>query len=194
MREPSHKTFVRGSAGIAITLGIAAWAVAQQPGEKPVSADPRLQRGHYLVTILACGDCHTPFKMGSKGPEPDLSRALSGHPAGTKLPPAPPLPQGWMWVGSATNTAFAGPWGVSYAPNITSDATGLGQWTEEMFVQAFRTGKHAGGGRPILPPMPWQMYGKMTGEDLKAVFAALRATPPIKNAAPASEPAAPPPK
>ena len=190
MRGISPKACIRGAGGLTIAMAVAAWAVAQPSGTQ--AANARVERGQYLVTILACGDCHTPFRMGPQGPEPDQSRALSGHPAGMKLPAVPPLPEGWMWVGSATNTAFAGPWGVSYAPNLTSDATGLGQWTEEMFVQALRTGKHAGVGRPILPPMPWPQYGKMTDDDLKAVFAALHATRPIKNAAPLSEPAPPP--
>jgi hypothetical protein len=191
MRNVSRTTYIRGALGVTIALGVAAWAVAQPAGTRSAAGSARLERGQYLVTILACGDCHTPFKMGPRGPEPDASRALSGHPADVKLPAPPPLRDGWAWVGSATNTAFAGPWGVSYAPNLTPDATGLGQWTEAMFVQALRTGKHAGVGRPILPPMPWPQYARMTDDDLKAVFAALRATRPIKNAAPPSEPAPP---
>ena len=193
MRRLSARTAIGGVVGLGIVAGVAA-AWADTPSGKPPSNGARVERGQYLVTILACGDCHTPFRMGPRGPEPDQSLAMSGHPADLKLPPPPRVSDGWAWVGSATNTAFAGPWGVSYAPNLTPDPTGLGQWTEEMFVQALRTGKHAGVGRPILPPMPWPQYSKMTDDDLKAVFAALRATQPIKNAAPPSEPAAPPPQ
>jgi len=47
-----------------------------------------------------------------------------------------------------------------------------------------RTGRHLGQGRQILPPMPWQVYGNMTDEDLKAVYAYLRQIPPIKNKVP----------
>jgi hypothetical protein len=32
--------------------------------------------------------------------------------------------------------------------------------------------------------MPWQEIGKMTDEDLKAIFAYLRSLPPINNAIP----------
>ena len=83
--------------------------------------------------------------MGAKGPEPDMTRMLSGSPETSKLPP-PPAPAGpWIWSGTADNTAFAGPWGISYAANLTPDKnTGLGIWTEEMFVKAMRTGKHMG--------------------------------------------------
>jgi hypothetical protein len=144
-----------------------------------------LDRGRYIVATTGCHDCHTPLRMGPKGPEPDMSRQLSGHPASMPLGPAPKLEGGWMWAGSATNTAFAGPWGISYAINLTPDnATGLGKWTEEMFVQAMKTGKHAGIGRPILPPMPWQALSHMTDSDLRSIFAALRKVPPIVNAVP----------
>jgi hypothetical protein len=53
----------------------------------------------YLVNAMGCHDCHTPKKMGPQGPELDLSRALSGHPEGSDLPPAP-RPQG-PWAATA---------------------------------------------------------------------------------------------
>jgi hypothetical protein len=82
-------------------------------------------------------------------------------------------------------STWFGPWGVSFSANLTPDkATGLGSWTEEMFMKAIRTGKHQGEGRPILPPMPWQDLRQMTDEDLKAVFAFLQSIPPIVNAVP----------
>src|SRR4051812_33257047 len=43
------------------------------------------ERGKYLVTTTGCNDCHTPWKMGPQGPEPDMSRMLSGHPAAMKI-------------------------------------------------------------------------------------------------------------
>ena len=102
------------------------------------------------------------------------------------MPAAPPPSGPWIVSSSATNTAFAGPWGVTYATNLTSDkATGIGLWTEEMFVKTMRTGKHFGVGRDILPPMPWRGLGQLTDDDLKAIFAYLRSLPPIENAIPA---------
>src|SRR6185295_12637499 len=83
----------------------------------------QIARGAYLVTIAACNDCHTPWKMGPKGPEPDMSRMLSGHPHDAQMPPAPKQQGPWIWNGAATNTAFAGPWGVSFARNLTPDET-----------------------------------------------------------------------
>jgi hypothetical protein len=132
--------------------------------------------------------------MGPKGPEPDMTKMLSGHPEGLKMPP-PPRPVG-PWVASiaATFTAFAGPWGVSYAPNLTPDQnTGMGVWTEDFFVKAIKSGKHFGASREILPPMPWQSYRNLPDSELKAIFAYLRSIPPIANHVPDSEPAPPPP-
>jgi hypothetical protein len=157
---------------------------AQVPA--PASTGPTVERGKYLVAITACNDCHTPFKLGEHGPEPDMSRMLSGHPELMTMPPAPTLVEGpWLMTGGATNTAWAGPWGVSYTANLTPDPkTGLGTWTEEMFIAAMRTGKQMGNGRPILPPMPWSWYGKMTDDDLKSIFMYLKTIPPIDNAVP----------
>lgn len=115
-----------------------------------------------------------------------MTRPLSGHPAALKMGPAPRLSGDWAWAGSASMTAFSGPWGISYAANLTPDKeTGLGNWTEEMFIATMRTGKHAGVHRPLLPPMPWQSLARMTDADLKALFAYLHALPPLKNAVPA---------
>jgi hypothetical protein len=158
----------------------------------PAATSP-VERGKYLVTILGCNDCHTPWKMGPKGPENDMTRMLSGHPEALKMPP-PPKPSGpWNSSIAAPFTAFAGPWGISYAANLTPDQnTGIGIWTEDMFVRALRTGKHMGTSRDILPPMPWPGYRHMTDDDLKSIFAYLKSIPPITNHVPDSEPAPPP--
>jgi hypothetical protein len=116
---------------------------------------------------------------------------LSGHPESLVMPPPPALGDGpWVWMGAGTNTAFAGPWGISYAFNLTPDATGLKEWTEEMFVGAIKTGWHMGveNSRMILPPMPWPAYRNATEEDLKAIYAYLRTIPPISNTVPAIQP------
>ena len=60
---------------------------------------------------------------------------------------------------AATNTAWSGPWGVSFTANLTPDPeTGLGRWTLRNFMDTIRSGRHMGRGRPILPPMPWTAY------------------------------------
>ena len=155
----------------------------------------QVERGKYLVTVTGCNDCHTPWSMGPDGPAPDKTRFLSGHPENLTMPPPPKLPEGpWNWVGAASFTTFSGPWGISYAINLTPDKTGMGNWKEEQFVQALRTGKHKGRGRPILPPMPWPNFSQMTDADLKAMFAYLQSLPPIANTVPVAVITAPPKK
>jgi hypothetical protein len=151
----------------------------------------RTERGRYLVTMIGCNDCHTPLKMGPKGPEPDMDRFLSGHPEQMGPLPAVPARGPWLWAGAATNTAFAGPWGVSYAANLTPDRnTGMGIWTEDMFLKAIRTGRHMGVSREILPPMPWPAFRSATDEDLKSIYAYLRSLKPVVNHVPDVQPPA----
>ncbi len=155
--------------------------------------DPKVKRGAYLVALGGCNDCHTPLKMGPKGPEPDGTRLLSGHPEGVGMPPAPKLPPGpWLWLGAATNTAFAGPWGVTFSSNLTPDPeTGLKATDAATFIQWIRSGRHLGKGRPLLPPMPIQNLQAATDEDLRALHAYLRSLPPLKNRVPNHVPSAP---
>ena len=153
-----------------------------------------VERGRYLVTIGSCNDCHTPKIFTAKGPVLDSTRMLSGHPANSPLPEIPKGvigPAQWGALASNDLTAWAGPWGVSYAYNLTPDMkTGIGGWTEELFIQTLRKGKFMGASRDILPPMPWEMVAQMSDDDLKAVFAYLKSLPPIENAIPPPMPPA----
>jgi hypothetical protein len=156
-------------------------------GSDPVAASPDpVSRGRYLVNSIGCDDCHTPKKMTPNGFEFDHTRRLSGHPQDSALPAPPPVAPGpWIATAAWDLTAWSGPWGVSYAFNLTPDEnTGIGSWSEETFVGAIRTGRHMGVARPILPPMPWQVYRNLSDEDLKAVYAYLRTIPAISNRVP----------
>jgi len=145
----------------------------------------RVKRGAQLAAFGGCVDCHTPFKLGHNGPEKDMARGLSGHPAELALPPPPKLNAPWNWGGSGSMTAFVGPWGISYSTNLTPDReTGIGAWSEKDFIQAMRKGKHLGVGRPIMPPMPWQSVGSLPDSDLRALFAYLKSQPSVKNKVP----------
>ncbi len=156
-------------------------AASQEP--TPALTAQRVARGEYLVKVAACNDCHTPWKLGDNGPEPDMSLMLSGHPAALTMPPPPGMSPPWVASASATNTAWATPLGVAFAANLTPHATGLGGWTQQQFVFALRTGRHKGVGRPILPPMP-NTLRLLTDEDLVSIFTYLRSIPPIDNVAP----------
>lgn len=156
-----------------------------------ITQDSLIKRGDYLVRTMGCDDCHSPKAFGPKGPGIVEGKRLSGHQAGTKLGPIDPsvMKNGWVLF-SMTGTAVVGPWGTSYAANITSDSTGIGMWTEEQFFRAIRKGLYKGleGSRPLLPPMPWEVYKEMTDDDLRAIFAYLKSTDPVKNPVPAFTP------
>lgn len=170
--------------GLPMLLGV----TLQEKRQTPAGSKAQVERGKYLVHAAGCNDCHSPKVFTDQGPVPDESRLLSGHPGGGKIPAIPKGaigPDTWGGLFSNDLTAWAGPWGVSFARNLTPDvATGLGSWTEDIFVKAIRTGKDMGEGRAILPPMPWQEYRNMTDADLKAIFAYLRSLKPIENAVP----------
>ena len=175
-------------AGSCLLLATMFWTAIGE--DKP---DQKLaNRGKYLVNAMGCNDCHTPWKMGPKGPEPDMTRFLSGHPQDMALPPAPAAPPGpWIGAFAATMTAWSGPWGVSFTRNLTSDKeTGLGDWTEQNFIATIRTGKRMGKGRDLLPPMPWFAYKNLSDNDLKSIFAYLRTIPVVKNKVPEPMPPA----
>jgi mono/diheme cytochrome c family protein len=146
---------------------------------------PNVEHGASLVRTMGCNDCHTPWKIGPKGPEMDMTRALTGHPQDLKMPPAPQLPEGpWIGVMSATNTAWAGPWGVSFTANLTPDKeTGLGNWSVADIVKAIRTGVRPDG-RGLVPIMPWPAYAKLTQSDAEAIAAYLKSLPAVRNQVP----------
>lgn len=168
-------------------LGAAASLMLACASEPKVEGDALALRGKYMVGILGCDDCHSPKVFTEKGPHPDLTRRLSGHVAGSAVPPVPRDalgPDGWGALASNDMTVWAGPWGISFASNLTPHPDGLGLWTEEQFIKTLRTGLHLGVGRPVLPPMPWPAYSQLPDDDLRAVFAFLKTLPPIANTVP----------
>lgn len=155
-----------------------------KPESEELTQEQMIDRGKYLVDFGGCHDCHSPKKgFDENGPVFDKDRLLSGHPADEQIAKVDTSSQ---WIHSNMNlTAWTGPWGVSYTANLTPDGpTGLGNWTEEIFMKAMRTGKHMGYGRPILPPMPWFSVKVLTDEDIKSVFAYLKSLPPVSNKVP----------
>jgi hypothetical protein len=149
------------------------------------------QWGQHIVTVSGCHDCHSPKKMTAMGPQIDSTMMLSGHPA--QMPDFNVNRKETEAKGLVTTqdlTAWAGPWGVSYTANLTSDSTGIGTWTEGQFMYAIRNGKYKGleNSRPLLPPMPWDMYRNFSDDELKAIFAYLKSTKPIRNVVPPPKP------
>ena len=154
---------------------------------KPKTQAEMIALGKYIVSTSGCDDCHTPKIFTDKGPIFDTTRSLSGFPHEEILPAIDMNmigPDKWVMTEKHLG-AWVGPWGISYASNLTPDkATGIGTLTEEMFLKTLKEGKYMGVGRPLLPPMPWQVYGQKTDEDLKAIYAYLMSIKPINNLVP----------
>lgn len=155
----------------AFTLAFTALAAAScsktPPADEsraPASADTlaTAHHGAYLATAMGCHDCHTPGALFGK---PDFQRTL----AGSEL--------GW-----------SGPWGVSYASNLTPDpVTGIGAWTEDQIVLALRTGKRPDG-TDLRPPMPWPNAATLTNRDVHSLAKYLKSIVPVNHSVPAAVP------
>jgi cytochrome c553 len=166
---------------------------AQTPKAETTKGQAELEaRGKYLVTIMGCGDCHSPYGPDAK---PIPGREFSGHPENAPLPTWDPsmLEKGNLATIAPTFTAFAGPFGLAVAGNITPDMeTGIGTLTAEGLIKSWRTGKHWKQDRMVLPPMPMEPYSHLTDADIRAIHAYLFTLKPVKNNFPASKPAGPP--
>jgi len=131
------------------------------PQPKPAKTD-QVAYGKYLVNAAACQECHSPV---------DAQNAM--------------LP-GLEFSGGR---AFAFPDGsVVRSANLTQDEeSGIGTWTEDMFVGRFKQYLDSGYHLPKVQPgefntvMPWTMYGGMEKEDLKAIYSYLNTIKPISN-------------
>jgi len=174
------------SAILLLFLGLSIFAVKPQ-GKEDNNVD-LITRGKYPSVSSGCGDCHSPKIFKGMEMLEDSTRLMSGHPSDQKIDDIPNgflSPDKWIAATNAHMTAWAGPWGISYSANLTPDeATGLGAWEVDNFIETIRSGKHLGFGRPVLPPMPWYNYARMSDEDLTAIFAYLMSLPPIENRVP----------
>lgn len=167
------------------------YAKVPEQGEPEMTQEQMVKRGKYLVTTIGCADCHSPKTFGERGPEEQKGLELSGYRQGQELPQISrdALEKGWMLM-NADLTAAVGPWGVSFAANITSDETGIGTWSLEQFKTSIRKGKYKGmeNGRDLLPPMPWFNFAQLSDDDLEAMYIYLQSTKPVENVVPAPIP------
>ena len=140
-------------------LGGAALAACLGGSISGAAADAQTDRGKYLVTVMGCGDCHTP---GSFLGHPDKARFLGGSDVGFAIPGL----------------------GVFVGRNLTpDDDTGLGKWTKEQIIIAITTGARPDG-RILAPIMPYESFKSLTKADAQAIAAYLKALKPVKNAVP----------
>jgi mono/diheme cytochrome c family protein len=124
-------------------------------GSAPEKAASPVERGAYVAGLGGCAICHT--QMDWKTMQPVMDKAFAG--------------------GFTMKEEF-GEW---TSPNITPDPeTGIGKWTDEQIMAAFRDGVRPDGSK-LHPIMPWPFYNNMTDDDAKAVVAFLRAQKPVVN-------------
>jgi mono/diheme cytochrome c family protein len=132
---------------------LAAFSIAF--GAASAHAETPVERGRYLVeSIAGCGNCHTPRGPGGVF---DASKELAG---GFVIDEKP----------------FR-----AVASNITPDKeTGIGAWTDAQIAKAIREGIRPDG-TLIGPPMPFELYRKISDSDLVAMIAYLRTVKPVQN-------------
>ncbi len=146
-----------------------ATTILDAPSPMPGTFSPEnrhiVERGAYLVELLACGSCHT---NGALVGEPDIDRPLAG---------------------SRTGIAYTNPLGnerpgVIYPSNITPEPeTGIGDWSDRQIANAIRAGIGRHTSRRIVT-MPWQGYAKISDEDVDAIVSYLRTIKPIRHDVP----------
>lgn len=133
-----------------------------QPVTSPVPELPAtlepVKRGAYLVNMAGCSDCHTPQDKG---------RELPG-------------------MAFAGGFPFVGPWGNVAAANLTPDPSGISYYDEARFMEVMHTGSVKA--RPLSPIMPISVYKGLSDDDLKAIFAYLRALKPVQHRVDNAEP------
>lgn len=167
--------------------------IALEEITEPTTMENMEARGEYLVNIMGCADCHTPKKMTERGPVLDMDKYMMGYVGDQPLPPVPDnVPIGPWVLFTGDLMAAVGPWGTSYAGNLTPDATGIGTWDLNQFTKAIREGKFKGidESRPIMPPMPVEAYRFLNDEDVEAIFTYLKSLKPIENVVPGYQPPA----
>ncbi len=119
-----------------------------QPVTAPVAPDMSTpeKRGAYIVRIAICADCHTP-----RDGQGNVTHGMDFG-GGTM-----------MTYGERPPVATA---------NITPSVNGISYYTEDLFIETFRTGKVRS--RKLDDMMPTAFFGRMTDRDLKDVFAYLK--------------------
>ncbi len=123
-------------------------------------------RGEYLVKAVAgCDGCHTPADDQGK-----------------------PLPGMAFGGGAVFHDPGQGGKEI-FSANITRDPSGLEHYDEAMFIQTIRAGQTRG--RTLNHIMPFENFGRLTDEDLKDIWAYIRALPPVKHRLSNEEPPTP---
>jgi mono/diheme cytochrome c family protein len=113
---------------------------------------PSVEHGRYIAKIGHCGGCHN---ADAPGMPPKPENYLAGRDIGFSMPDS----------------------GIVYARNLTPDPNyGLGKWSLQEIITAFRTGVRPDG--RVLQVMPWRDYGVMNDYDAMSLALYLKSMPP----------------
>lgn len=148
--------------------------------------ESKISQGKSLVNESRCSFCHTPYVEEG---EDEFDKYLSGHPEDYNFPDLPMVPKGsqqWFeFVENLENTIWLNSNAIVFSANITPDKeTGIGTWTEKMFISAIRTGMHPKTKKNLNEPMPWTEYSSLTDDQLASIYAYLRTIKPVRNKVP----------
>jgi cytochrome c553 len=117
-------------------------------------------RGKYVVGVLGCGNCHTPKVAGTS--MADATMLLAGVDCFVSTP------------------------GCLSSGNLTPDMeTGIGAFSDQAIIDAFRTGKEPdpdAAGKFLFARMPYYQFANLSDDDAHAIVAYLRSLPPVKHA------------
>lgn len=159
---------------------------------RDIDKEIKTKFGKLLTEEFGCVDCHTPKIVINNQVLIDENRMFSGHQQDNILPEFPPelvAPGKWKGLYTADMTAWGGPWGISYAANLTPDKkTGIGNLSEENFISILGLGIHSTLSRKIMPPMPWNEISRLNKQELGAIYLYLKTIKPIKNKVPEAVP------
>lgn len=135
------------------------WRLEVQPPPLHVDASAEARRGEYLVRIGNCTGCHTTADGQNR------------------------VVPGMLFAGGRV---FVRRWGTAASANLTRDPSGIGYYDEAQFIRTIRLGRV--GARVLNRTMPYPLFGRLSDDDLKSIFAYLRTLPPVQHRVDNTEP------
>jgi mono/diheme cytochrome c family protein len=157
-------------------LNILVHTMPQEAPAYPAPVDPKdsVAQGRYLVNVIGCMECHTPVDAHHQ-PLPGMDMA-----GGMEFP-----------LLNVEGDLSALPGGFVRTANLTPDPqTGIGAWSREAFLGAFRDWRGKSGQAKMVKVkngefqtvMPWPYFAGMTDADLGSIYDYLRTLKPVKHA------------
>ncbi|MFZ3152176.1 MAG: c-type cytochrome [Anaerolineaceae bacterium] len=154
-------TVLLGVLGFLVLTSPWTWSITHPGRTLPELAGASLENGRNVFLASDCANCH-------ETPGQDDDTLLGG--------------------GRTLATEF----GVFHMPNISPDKnSGIGNWTLAQFDRSMREGVGPGGilpdGRNLYPAFPYTSYQRLSGGDVRDLYAYIMALKPVSNSVPEHE-------